>query len=202
MTGVRVLLVDDDRDVRETVASRLRQEQFEVISCTYFIEAADHLHAHFEGVVVSDFRMPGKDGLWLLNHCRSVDPELPVIMLTGYADRRFIIDAISLGAVTVLEKPCSMKTLIAEIRAANDRRLSRLEARSRRAKRQLRSWIGKTPEDVSLSVQMQMIEKTLIEKSLKRHGGDIENVTKELNLSKSTLYERMRRAGIDPKKFR
>ena len=167
-----------------------------------FIEAIDHINVHFDGVVVSDFRMPGKDGLSLLGHCHSTDPELPVIMLTGFADRKFIIDAMSMGAVTVLEKPCAIDSLIEEISAAAGRRLKRLEARKRRAKRQVRTWIGKTPEDSSLAVQLDMVERTLIEKSLKRNGGDVAKASEELRLPKSTVYERIRKAGIDPRKFR
>ncbi|TMV35487.1 response regulator, partial [Thioclava sp. BHET1] len=81
-----VLLVDDDRAVREALAQTLELADLHPITAGSYIEAKDHISARFPGVVVSDIRMPGKDGFALLDHARQVDAELPVILLTGEGD--------------------------------------------------------------------------------------------------------------------
>ena len=82
----RVLLVDDDRAVRDALGQTLELADLLPVKAASFIEAKDHISDGFEGVVVSDVRMPGKDGFALLDHARGVDADLPVILLTGEGD--------------------------------------------------------------------------------------------------------------------
>ena len=112
MSGGRVLLVEDDAPVREALAQTLELEGFEVTPAGSFIVAKDHIDPDFAGVVLSDIRMPGKDGLQLLDFARKADPDLPVILLTGEGDIPMAVDAISRGAFGFLEKPCPTDQLL------------------------------------------------------------------------------------------
>ncbi len=111
----RVLLVDDDALVREALAQTLILAGFNLIAASSFIEAKDHISVDFDGVIVSDVRMPGKDGFALLDYVNSIDADLPVILLTGEGDIPMAIRGITQGAFEFLEKPCASKELISSV---------------------------------------------------------------------------------------
>ena len=131
----RVLLVDDDRDIREALGQTLELADLDPTVAGSFIEAKDHLTAAFDGVVITDIRMPGRDGFYLLDYVRDLDPELPVILLTGEADIPMAVRAMSAGAYDFLEKPCAPRDLVAVIERALAARALVLE--NRRLKHEL-----------------------------------------------------------------
>ncbi|MCB1357998.1 MAG: sigma-54-dependent Fis family transcriptional regulator [Maritimibacter sp.] len=114
----RVLLVDDDAAVREALGQTLELGGYDPVVVSSYIEAKDHIAADFAGVVVSDLRMPGKDGFALLAHARSVDVELPVILLTGEGDVPTAVRGMNEGAFDFLEKPCAAADLLAVVEKA------------------------------------------------------------------------------------
>lgn len=130
-----VLVVDDDPIVREALSQTLELEEFPVISAGSFVEAKDHITAAFDGVVLSDMRMPGRDGFHLLQFAYEADAELPVILLTGEGDIPMAVKAMTLGAFGFLEKPCAPTELVAVISRAQKARAMALE--NRRLKAQL-----------------------------------------------------------------
>ncbi len=109
----KVLLVDDDAAVREALAQTLELAEYEPVSAGSFVAAKDHIHREFDGVIVSDIRMPGRDGFHLLAYAREVDAELPVILLTGEGDIPMAVQAMGQGAFDFLEKPCAAADLLA-----------------------------------------------------------------------------------------
>ena len=131
----RVLLVDDDASVREALGQTLDLADLTPTLAASFIEAKDHIARDFEGVVLSDIRMPGKDGFALLDHAQKVDPDLPVILLTGEGDIPMAVRGISSGAFGFLEKPCAPRDLLAIVEKALRTRALVLE--NRRLKVQL-----------------------------------------------------------------
>ncbi|SDI09228.1 sigma-54-dependent transcriptional regulator [Lutimaribacter saemankumensis] len=131
----RVLVVDDDAAVRSALAQTLELADLSPITAGSFIEAKDHISAGFEGVVLSDIRMPGRDGFHLLGHSQSVDAELPVILLTGEGDIPMAVRAMGQGAFGFLEKPCPPAELVSVIERALQTRALVLE--NRRLKAQL-----------------------------------------------------------------
>ncbi|MBR9766456.1 MAG: response regulator, partial [Rhodobacteraceae bacterium] len=133
----RVLLVDDDAAVREALAQTLELADLSPLVAGSFIEAKDHIGAGFEGVILSDIRMPGRDGFFLLDHTLKTDPELPVILLTGEGDIPMAVDAMKRGAFGFLEKPCAGAELLPVLDRALKTRALVLE--NRRLKAQLES---------------------------------------------------------------
>lgn len=129
MTG-RVLLVDDDRAVREALGQSLELAGLRPMLAGSFLEAKDHISARFDGTIVSDVRMPGRDGFHLLGHARAVDRDLPVILLTGEGDIPMAVRAMGDGAFDFLEKPCAPSDLVATIRNALEARDAVMSARA------------------------------------------------------------------------
>ena len=129
-----VLLVEDDKSLRRSIAQVFELEELDVMEAGTVIEAEDHISTSFDGVVLSDIRLPGKDGFDLLAHARKTDADLPVILLTGAGDIPMAVRAMSQGASEFLEKPCHPDELVKKIRhwlkarslVLENRRLERL----------------------------------------------------------------------------
>ncbi len=129
-----VLVVDDDAAVRDALAQTLELAELAPIKAGSFIEAKDHLSQDFDGVVLSDIRMPGRDGFHLLDHAHKMDAELPVILLTGEGDIPMAVRAMGQGAFGFLEKPCPPSDLLAVIERALQTRALVLENRRLKAR--------------------------------------------------------------------
>ncbi|WP_299736801.1 sigma-54 dependent transcriptional regulator [uncultured Roseobacter sp.] len=122
--STRVLLVDDDAAVRDALAQTLELADLEPVTAGSFVAAKDLITADFDGVILSDLRMPGRDGFHLLSYARAQDADLPVILLTGEGDIPTAMKAVGQGAFDFLEKPCAPADLLAVLeRALKTRRL-------------------------------------------------------------------------------
>jgi two-component system C4-dicarboxylate transport response regulator DctD len=130
MTRRPVLLVDDDAAVREALAQTLDLAGFQPIAAGSFVAAKDYITDDFPGVVLSDMRMPGRDGFHLLGHAHKVDPDLPVVLLTGEGDIPMAVTAMEQGAFDFLEKPCDPAELVSVLTRALTARHAVLEARA------------------------------------------------------------------------
>jgi len=187
-----VLLVDDDRDVLEALEGRLVLAGHHVTAVASYIEAIDHLTVGFQGCVITDIRMPGKTGHDLIAKAYSIDPELPVIVLTGFAETETVVNAMRGGALTVLEKPCTMETLLSTVDQAIAGRNAHLETRRTRAKRAVSAAQGRIPKDLALSPQLVEYEAELIRRALKRNDGNKDRTALELGISRSQLYAKIK----------
>ncbi len=129
-----VILVDDEEDIRRAIQQNLELESFEVECFARADRAVERINPDYPGVLVSDIKMPQKDGLTLLREVHEIDPELPVILITGHGDVPLAVKAMQAGAYDFLEKPFPPSRLLdALVRASEKRRLT-LENRELRSK--------------------------------------------------------------------
>lgn len=133
MTAARVLLVDDDAAMRASTEQVLDLAGLQVTGFGSAEEVLDHAGPGLNGVVLSDIRMPGMDGMTLLQRLRDLDPDLPVILITGHAEVQLAVEAMRRGAYDFVEKPFATQSLIAVLRRALDHRMLVLENRRLRA---------------------------------------------------------------------
>ncbi|HEV7249743.1 MAG TPA: sigma-54 dependent transcriptional regulator [Shinella sp.] len=133
MTEPRILLIDDEEEMRRSSAQALELFGLEVDTFASAEPVLELVGFAFDGVVVSDIRMPGMDGMTLLQRIREVDPEVPVILVTGHADVQLAVSAMRAGVYDFLEKPFTAQHLAGIIRRAMDRRSLVLENRRLRA---------------------------------------------------------------------
>ncbi len=130
-----IAFIDDDVAVREAHTALLEAAGFEVES---FAKAEAFLARHVDGlfgVLITDVRLPGIDGLALLTRCREIEPGLPVILITGHGDVAMAVEAMQKGAYDFIEKPFFAERLIEAIRRALERR--QLEIENRRLRQAL-----------------------------------------------------------------
>ena len=128
-----VFFVDDDAALREANVQTLELAGLPVRT---FADAASLLAAigpECDGVVVSDIRMPGMDGLQLFARLRAMDADLPVILITGHADVPMAVGALRDGAFDFLPKPFAADHLVAAVRRALAHRRLILDNRALRA---------------------------------------------------------------------
>ena len=133
----RVLLVDDDRALLETLADGLADAGYDPVMMVSSTEAAALLHKPEFDALVTDLRMPGKDGIGLLALSRRVAPERPVIVMTAHSALDSAIESIKKGAYHYLTKPFKVEELALFLGRALEEAKLRREARTlRRALRE------------------------------------------------------------------
>lgn len=126
---IQVALVEDDPDLRDATFQTLTLEGADVVAFADARAALEWLDADFPGVVVSDVRMPGIDGIAFFAALREIDRDLPVILTTGHGDIAMAVAAMKNGAADFLTKPYASADLIRAVRAASERRALALENR-------------------------------------------------------------------------
>ena len=131
----RVLIVDDDASVRDVISVLLQEEGYECRTASSAEAALDVAGAEAPPLVISDMKMPGRDGIWLLEAFRERYPETAVIMLTGYGDTEAAVDCLRRGAVDYLLKPPKLTDLIRAIERALAKR--RIELARKRYQKKL-----------------------------------------------------------------
>ncbi len=129
---LRAAIVDDETDMRESVAQWLQLSGFDTVAFDSAESALKVLAPDFDGVVISDIRMPGIDGMALLRRLQSIDPGLPVILMTGHGDVPMAVEAMRIGAFDFLEKPFDPERLADLARRAADIRARTIETRALR----------------------------------------------------------------------
>ena len=165
MSDARVLLVDDEEDMRRSTAQALGLFGLEVDTFSSAEDVLELIGYSFSGVVISDIRMPGMDGMTLLQRIREVDAEIPVILVTGHGDVQLAVKAMRAGVYDFLEKPFTAQHLAAIARRALDRRSLVLENRRLRAVAGKRDDIearlpGRTQAMVDLRYRLRAIGAT------------------------------------------
>ncbi len=125
----QVLLIDDDPHLRKALSQTLDLAGLRVVSLGDAREVGTRLPADWPGVVVSDIRMPGIDGLELLQQLRGRDAELPVILITGHGDIATAVQCMHDGAYDFLAKPYAPDRLITAVTHAAEKRHLVLENR-------------------------------------------------------------------------
>ncbi len=157
--SVEIILIDDDPDVLGGVSQLLELADFSVTPMASGMGLAKQLSPERVCIIVSDIRMPGIDGLTLLQQVRSVDEDLPVILITGHGDVPMAVEAMRNGAYDFIEKPFASDRLVASVRKAAEKRSLTAENRQLRAELATASGIesilrGQSPSMTTLRQQV------------------------------------------------
>ncbi len=123
--AMKVAIVDDEADMRQSISQWLALSGFDTETYQSAEEALKAIGPEFPGVVVSDIKMPGMDGMAFLKRLMGMDSGLPVILITGHGDVPMAVEAMRVGAFDFLEKPFNpdRMTELAK-RATQNRRLT------------------------------------------------------------------------------
>ena len=108
---MRILVVEDDLNLREAIVDTLMLKNFEVFEAAHGIEGLHAVRTKQVDLVLTEINMPGMDGIELLQHIKQEFPWLPVILMTAYGDVSQAVKAIQIGANDYLMKPFELKEL-------------------------------------------------------------------------------------------
>jgi two-component system C4-dicarboxylate transport response regulator DctD len=150
---LEAVLIEDEQAVREAISQTLELGGFAVHACGSVEQAQPWLNPGFAGVIVTDVRLPGRSGLELLTQVVTLDPDLPVIVVTGHGDVSMAVDAMRAGAYDFIEKPFAAERLMETANRAQEKRSLILENRRLKA-----AWAAH-PDMPSLIGQSAAIEK-------------------------------------------
>lgn len=153
---VRVLIVDDETEIRDMLLIRLRMEGYDCTEAGSAEAALQHLEERPCDVVVSDLRMGGRSGLALLEEVRRSYPGTAVILATGENDVRVAIEAMKQGAADYLLKPFQFELVIAGVARAVEK--MRMEQELENYRQHLEQMVAERTEQVESA--MRQVENT------------------------------------------
>lgn len=159
--SAQVIVVDDEAAIREAVQQWLELSGFSVRTCASAAEALAVVDRDYPGIVVSDVRMPGSDGLQLLDKLLQIDHDLPVIMVTGHGDVPMAVQALRAGAYDFIEKPFAPERLLDSVRRALDKR--RLVCENRELRRQVANKGRIESQLIGISRPMENLRRQILE---------------------------------------
>lgn len=113
-----IVIVDDNADVLGFITTLLTTRGFQTLSCDNAADALEYLRQNGADLVLSDITMPAVSGLELLERIRELDPDMPVILMTGFTDFDNAVDAVKMRAFDFILKPFKNEQLIRSVEKA------------------------------------------------------------------------------------
>jgi two-component system C4-dicarboxylate transport response regulator DctD len=164
-SGGLVIFVDDEEHVRRSAQQALELAGFSPTCLDRGAGACDGLSATWPGVLIVDVQLPDVDGLSILRQAVAIDPQIPVVLVTGHGDISMAVEAMRAGAYDFVEKPYSSKHLAAVTRRAMEKRKLVLENRVLRTEFASRQglegvFVGETPAAVKLRQKILAVAST------------------------------------------
>ncbi|MBI1811975.1 MAG: sigma-54-dependent Fis family transcriptional regulator [Nitrospirae bacterium] len=117
----KLLIVDDERNILRVISATLKKEGYEVEVARTGEEALDKFSTNHADLVVTDFKLPGMSGADMLSSIKSINPDVPVIMLTAYGTIERVVEAMKRGAFNYLTKPVNPDELVAVVKEAMEK---------------------------------------------------------------------------------
>lgn len=151
----QILIIDDEKAIRKTLGEILGYEGYQITDAENGEEGLKKIRERHFDVVLCDIKMPKIDGLEFLQKVRTINPDVPIIMISGHGTIETAVEAVKNGAFDYIAKPPDLNRLLITIRNALDRQV--LVAETRVLKRR----INKVQEMVGDSAALQQIKDTI-----------------------------------------
>jgi len=155
----QVLFIDDEQHIRAANRQTLELAGLEAQVFERAEQALPLIARDWPGVLVCDIRLPGMDGLALLAEAQAIDPDLPVILITGHGDISTAVNAMRAGAYDFIEKPYPAERLIDTVQRALDKRALVMENRKLRVELKANTALG--PRIIGHSPAMRELRATI-----------------------------------------
>ncbi len=160
----KILIVDDDKDMRLILSKSLRLEGYKTIVAGNGKEALRKVKKELPNLILLDVKLPGMNGLNVLEEIKKINKDLIVVMLTGYGDIKDAVKAIKLGAFDYITKPFEDREIISNINEAlQSHYLSKkmnISPLSLREKEVLK-WLKKGKSSWDISIILEISERTV-----------------------------------------
>ncbi len=155
----RIILVDDEKHLRQACTQALELAGYQVTAHASGKNVLSEISPSFDGILITDIKMPGIDGLQLMQKIREVDAGLPVVLITGHGDVSMAVKALREGAYHFIEKPFASERLVEVARHALDKR--RLVLENRQLRSELAEYTGLDQRLVGRSTAMNRLREQI-----------------------------------------
>lgn len=153
----RILVIDDERSIRNTLKDILEYEKYEVDLAEDGIKALDKIKAGSYDVILCDIKMPGMDGIEVLEKFQELIPDTPVVMISGHGNIDTAVESIKKGAFDYIEKPLDLNRLLITIRNAMDK--SNLVVETKNLKKKVNKKFEIIGESKALKAVVEMADR-------------------------------------------
>ena len=147
----RILVIDDERSIRNTLKDILEFEKYQVEVAEDGFKALELIRTADFDVILCDIKMPGMDGIEVLQKIEEIKPDTPVVMISGHGNIDTAVESIKKGAFDFIEKPLDLNRLLITLRNAMDK--SHLISETKI----LRKKVGKRSDMVGTSPSIQKV---------------------------------------------
>ncbi|MDR0766480.1 MAG: sigma-54 dependent transcriptional regulator [Odoribacteraceae bacterium] len=154
---IKILVIDDEKSIRSSMKDILEYEGHEVVVAANGDEGLALVKSQHPDIIFCDIKMPGTEGIEVLERVKELSPATPVIMISGHGTIETAIDAIRKGAYDFMEKPFDLNRLLIAVRNATDKQRLLEETRV------LRDKVNKRHEMIGNSPALQRV-RDLIDK--------------------------------------
>ena len=155
----KIIFIDDEKHVRRSRQQTLELAGYEVLTFATAEEALPLLTYDWDGILISDIKLPGLSGMDLLEKVNEIDRDLPVVLITGHGDVPMAVRAMQLGAYDFIEKPCPTEQLLEIVHRSMEKR--RLVRENRHLRSQLRSGKDQGSPIIGRSPAMERLNQVL-----------------------------------------
>lgn len=114
----KILIIDDENDLRFVLKRFLSKHNYEVIEASSGRKALEALKSHDINLILCDFKLDDMDGATVLKAIKEIDPDVPVIIITGYSNIKTAVEVMRLGAIDYVTKPLIPEEILMTIRKA------------------------------------------------------------------------------------
>ncbi|CAL1517061.1 sigma-54 dependent transcriptional regulator [Chitinophaga sp. MM2321] len=150
-----ILIIDDEKSIRKTLTEILSYEGYKVDEAADGLEGFKMFQAKQYDAVLCDIKMPKMDGLEFLEKAREVNPDIPIVMVSGHGNIDTAVDAVKKGAYDYISKPPDLNRLLITLRNAMDKTTLVTETKTLRRK------VNKVPDMIGSSAPILKIKETI-----------------------------------------
>ena len=130
MSKAQILVIEDDEEMLENYSRLLKKIGYDCITEKDSIKALERLKKIQPDIIFTDLKMPGKDGFDVLAASRDINPDIPVVLITAYADIPTAVEAVKRGAFDFISKPFRQTSCNSDERAKQKSCLMKRRLRS------------------------------------------------------------------------
>ena len=181
--NARILAVDDEPVIRQVITEALARNGYQCLSASGTEEAIQHLHNDPVTLVISDIRMPGRDGIDLLKEVVSNFPDVGVVMASAVTDVSRAVEAMKLGAYDYITKPFNIEEMVMRVQRALERH--RLVCENRAYKEDLERLVA----ELTAALEVRVRELDALNAQFREHLAEGFETEEQYNVLARSIVE-------------
>jgi len=150
-----ILIIDDEKAIRKTLGEILSFEGYKITEAVDGEEGLDRFSAQDFDVILCDIKMPKIDGISFLEKAKDINPDIPIVMISGHGNIDTAVEAVKKGAFDYISKPPDLNRLLITLRNATEKQKLVTETKT------LKRRVTKVQEIVGSSLAIQKVKSTL-----------------------------------------